>query len=82
MAGKSTAAPASATNTDRSLGNRLTGGDPVGSTFPPTEPTRQHVDEALLALVRDLRHLAYDPTLSDDDRARRVRDRFGEFDRK
>jgi len=31
-------------------------------------------------LVRDLRRLAYDRTLDDADRARRIRDRFGEYE--
>jgi hypothetical protein len=34
----------------------------------------------LLRLVDDLRRLAHDRTLDDADRARRIRDRFGEHD--
>jgi hypothetical protein len=34
----------------------------------------------LLTLVGDLRHLAYDSSLDDADRARRIRDRFGVYD--
>ena len=47
-------------------------------TNPPEPPRRGWAD--LLRLVRDLRTLAYDPSLDDDDRARRIRDRFGEYD--
>jgi hypothetical protein len=32
------------------------------------------------ALVGDVRRLAFDRTLDDADRARRIRDRFGEYD--
>jgi len=34
----------------------------------------------LLDLVTDLRRLAYDRSLDDADRARRIRDRFGVYD--
>jgi len=34
----------------------------------------------LLRLVDDVRRLAYDHTLDDADRARRIRDRFGVYD--
>jgi hypothetical protein len=34
----------------------------------------------LLRLVDDVRRLAYDRSLDDADRARRIRDRFGVYD--
>jgi hypothetical protein len=43
------------------------------------EPGR-HGWAELLRLVDDLRRLAHDRTLADADRARRIRDRFGEYD--
>jgi hypothetical protein len=48
------------------------------STIMP-EPGR-HGWVELLRLVGDLRRLAYDRSLDDADRARRIRDRFGEYD--
>jgi hypothetical protein len=43
------------------------------------EPGR-HGWADLLRLVDDVRRLAYDRSLDDADRARRIRDRFGEYD--
>jgi hypothetical protein len=43
------------------------------------EPGR-HGWAELLTLVDAVRRLAYDPSLDDGDRARRIRDRFGEYD--
>jgi hypothetical protein len=52
----------------------------VRSNVPtPPEPPR-HGWAELLKLVDDLRRLAHDRTLDDADRARRIRDRFGEYD--
>jgi hypothetical protein len=53
----------------------------VGHNLPTNrpEPPRRGWGE-LLNLVDDLRRLAYDRTLDDADRARRIRDRFGEYD--
>jgi hypothetical protein len=51
----------------------------VATTVPPQEPGR-HGWAELLALVNDLRRLAYDRSLGDADRARRIRDRFGVYD--
>lgn len=34
----------------------------------------------LLNLIGDLRRITFDRTLADDDIARRIRDRFGEYD--
>jgi hypothetical protein len=51
----------------------------VSNTLPPNEPPR-HGWAELLALVGDLRRLAYDRSLDDADRARRIRDRFGVYD--
>jgi hypothetical protein len=51
----------------------------VSHTFPPPEPGRHGIAE-LLTLVGDLRRLAYDSSLDDADRARRIRDRFGVYD--
>jgi hypothetical protein len=51
----------------------------VNDTFPPHEPGRHGIAE-LLTLVGDLRRLAYDRSLDDADRARRIRDRFGVYD--
>jgi hypothetical protein len=51
----------------------------VSTTVPPQQPGR-HGWAELLALVGDLRRLAYDRSLDDADRARRIRDRFGEHD--
>jgi hypothetical protein len=48
------------------------------TTIPPPEPTHNWAD--LLRLVGDVRRLAYDRSLDDADRARRIRDRFGEYD--
>ena len=48
------------------------------TTVPPPEPGR-HGWAELLALVGDLRRLAYDRSLDDADRARRIRDRFGVY---
>jgi hypothetical protein len=48
-------------------------------TFPPPEPGRHGIAE-LLTLVGEIRRLAYDRSLDDADRARRIRDRFGEYD--
>jgi hypothetical protein len=44
-------------------------------------PESQSADLAeLRRLIDDVRRLAYDRTLDDADRARRIRDRFGEHD--
>ena len=51
----------------------------VSTTVPPQERGR-HGWAELLALVGDLRRLAYDRSLDDADRARRIRDRFGVYD--
>jgi hypothetical protein len=51
----------------------------VEPTFPPPEPGR-HGWAELLDLVGDLRRLAYDRSLDDADRARRIRDRIGVYD--
>jgi hypothetical protein len=51
----------------------------VSTTLPPREPGR-HGWAELLTLVGDLRRLAYDRSLDDADRARRIRDRFGVYD--
>jgi hypothetical protein len=51
----------------------------VNDTFPPHEPGRHGIAE-LLTLVGDLRRLAYDRSLDDADRARRIRDRLGVYD--
>ncbi|MGH9249397.1 MAG: hypothetical protein ACRD0W_07780 [Acidimicrobiales bacterium] len=48
------------------------------TTIPPPEP--RHGWAELRTLVDDLRRLAYDRSLDDADRARRIRDRFGEYD--
>jgi hypothetical protein len=48
-------------------------------TFPPHNPGR-HGWAELLTLVGAVRRLAFDRTLDDADRARRIRDRFGEYD--
>jgi hypothetical protein len=48
------------------------------TTIPPPSPRHSWAD--LLRLVDDLRRLAHDRTLDDADRARRIRDRFGEYD--
>jgi hypothetical protein len=40
----------------------------------------RHSWAELLRLVDDLRRLAYDRSLDDADRARRIRDRFGVYD--
>jgi hypothetical protein len=50
----------------------------VPTTVPPPEPGR-HGWAELVALVGDLRRLAYDRSLDDADRARRIRDRFGVY---
>jgi hypothetical protein len=51
----------------------------VSTTFPPPEPGR-HGWTDLLRLVDDIRRLAHDHSLDDADRARRIRDRIGEYD--
>jgi hypothetical protein len=51
----------------------------VEPTFPPQEPGG-HGWADLLRLIGDVRRLAYDRSLDDADRARRIRDRFGEYD--
>ena len=51
----------------------------MSTTVPPQEPGR-HGWAELLALVGDLRRLAYDRSLDDADCARRIRDRFGVYD--
>jgi hypothetical protein len=43
-------------------------------------PTTPEPMADLLRLVGDLRRLAYDRSLDDGDRARRMRDRFGVYD--
>jgi hypothetical protein len=50
----------------------------VSTTFPPQEPGR-HGWTDLLRLIGDLRRLAFS-NLDDADIARRIRDRFGEYD--
>ena len=50
----------------------------LSTTFPPQEPAAV-TRRTLLCLVDDVRRLAYDHTL-DDDRAWRIRDRFGKVD--
>jgi hypothetical protein len=50
----------------------------VSTTIP--SPERRHNWADLLPLVDDLRRLAHDRTLDDADRARRIRDRLGEYD--
>jgi hypothetical protein len=47
---------------------------------PRTGLRYRHNWADLLRLVDDLRRLAHDRTLDDADRARRIRDRFGEHD--
>jgi hypothetical protein len=49
------------------------------TTIPPPERGR-HGWAELLTLVGAVRRLAFDRTLDDADRARRIRDRFGECD--
>src|SRR5215204_4402506 len=51
----------------------------VNDIFPPPDRGR-HGWAELLALVGDLRCLAYDRSLDDADRARRIRDRIDEYD--
>jgi hypothetical protein len=55
----------------------------VSTTFPPPEPGR-HGWADLLRLVDELKQLAFDRTLDDADRSRRIRDAIrehaGEFD--
>jgi hypothetical protein len=51
----------------------------VSTTFPPPDPGR-HGWAELLDLVTDVRRLAYDRSLDDADRARRIGDRFGVCD--
>jgi hypothetical protein len=51
----------------------------VSTTFPPPEPGH-HGWADLLRLVDEIRRLAYDRSLDDVDRARRIRDRIGEYD--
>ena len=51
----------------------------MSTTFPPSEPGRHGIAE-LLALVGDVRHLAYDRSLAPDDAMRRIRDRFLVYD--
>ena len=58
--------------------DRLSGGD-RDHHDPPNEPPR-HGWAELLTLVGDLRRLAYDSSLDDADRARRIRDRLGVYD--
>jgi hypothetical protein len=50
----------------------------VSNTIPPPEPGHNWSD--LLRLVDELKRLAFDRSLDDADRARRIRDRFGEHD--
>jgi hypothetical protein len=50
----------------------------VSTTVPPQQPGRHGIAE-LLALVGDLRRLAYS-SLTPDDAMRRIRDRFGDYD--
>jgi hypothetical protein len=53
----------------------------VNQPFPqPVQGPGRHNWADLLRLVDDLRRLAYDRTLDDGDRARMIRDRFGEDD--
>ena len=57
-----------------------TGRSPAASTtFPPREPGRTSLAD-LLRLVDGLRALAYDDSIDDADRARRIRDGFVEYD--
>ncbi|MGH8839348.1 MAG: hypothetical protein ACRDVO_08835 [Jiangellaceae bacterium] len=65
---------------DDTAGRDLDGTEPRRvHHFPPPDPGR-HGWAELLALVGDLRHLAYDRSLDDADCARRIRDRFGVYD--
>jgi hypothetical protein len=43
-------------------------------------PEHRHSIAELLTLVGAIRRLAYDRSLDDADRARRIRDRFGGYD--
>jgi hypothetical protein len=56
------------------------GRDPGQEPTVPTPPERRHSIAEVLALVDDLRRLAYDRSLQPDDAMRRIRDRFGEHD--
>jgi hypothetical protein len=51
----------------------------VSTTFPPPESGR-HGWADLLRLLDDVRSIAFDKSIDDADRARRIRDRFGEYD--
>jgi hypothetical protein len=55
----------------------------VSTTFPPPEPRRHSIAD-LLKLVDEIKRLAFDRTLDDADRSRRIRDALrehaGEFD--
>jgi hypothetical protein len=50
----------------------------VSYSIPP--PEHRHSIAELLTLVGAIRRLAYDRSLDHPDRARRIRDRFGEYD--
>jgi hypothetical protein len=50
----------------------------VEPTFPPHEPARHSIAE-LLRLLDDVRRLAFDRSLDDADRSRRIRDWIGEY---
>ena len=54
--------------------------NPSPVAVPTTPEPRRHAWADLLRLVGDLRRLAYDRSLDDGDRARRIRDRFGLYD--
>jgi hypothetical protein len=45
-----------------------------------TVPSGDHTSAELLTLIGAIRQLAYDQSLDDSDRARRIRDKFGEHD--
>jgi hypothetical protein len=51
----------------------------MGSTFPPTEPTRQSCDE-LLALLARIRKIAYDWSLPPIEATGAIRDEFGVYE--
>jgi hypothetical protein len=51
----------------------------VSTNVPPREPGR-HGWADMLKLLDEIKRLAFDHTLDDADRARRIRDRLGEHD--
>ena len=52
----------------------------MNDNVPITSESGRHSWADLLALVGDLRRLAYDQSIDDADRGRRIRDRFGVYD--